>query len=280
MKENTHLSIKDFSKFTGVKQSTLRYYDEIGLLPPVSRGENNYRYYLPYQIIILNFIHVLIDLGVPLSTIKDMVHERTPESVIDLLSKQEEKLDVKLKELQTAYSIIHTFRGNIQTGLAANSGEITVSYMDAMNIVLGPENDFEDKTSFYLPFIDFCNMAQEHRINLRYPIGGYHYDIDSFVSNTGKPDRFFSQDPTGNMAREAGIYLTAYKYGYYGMFDDTPKHMLAYAEERGLEFTGPVYVMYLLDEISIVDPDKYLSRITVMVSDRPKQRIRQERKLP
>ena len=274
MKENTHLSIKDFSKFTGIKQSTLRYYDEIGLLPPESRGDNNYRYYLPYQIIILNFINVLIDLGVPLSTIKDMVHERTPESVIDLLSKQEEKLDVKLKELQMAYSIIHTFRGNIQAGLAADSGEITVVEMDAMSIVLGPENDFENKPSFYLPFIDFCNMAQEYRINLRYPIGGYHYDMDSFIKKTGQPDRFFSQDPTGNLVREAGRYLTAYKYGYYGQFDDTPLQMCAYAEERGFEFTGPVYVMYLLDEISIVEPEKYLSRITVMVSDRPKQRIK------
>lgn len=267
MKETTLLSIRDFSEFTGIKQSTLRYYDEIGLLPPISRGENNYRYYVPFQIITLNFISVLTDLGVPLSTIKEMNFERTPESVIDLLDRQEELLDFKLNELQKSYSIIHTFRKNIQSGLASQAGDIGLTDLGEANIVLGPENDFKDKTTFYEPFINFCNRANEYRINLRYPIGGYHYSMEKFLETPNRPNRFFSQDPIGNVKREAGRYLVAYNYGYYGQFPGVPKRIGEFAEDNKLTFTGPVYVQFLLDEISTVDPDKYMSRISVRIKE-------------
>jgi len=261
------LSIKEFSEFTGVKQSTLRYYDEIELLPPMSRGENNYRYYIPSQIITLNFISVLIELGIPLSTVKEMCSHRTPETVIELLSRQEEILDMKLNELQTAYSIIHTFRRNIQIGLSARPDEIALQDLEEARIVLGPENDFHEKPTFYEPFINFCNRSNDYRINLRYPIGAYHYDIGRFLREPGKPNKFFSQDPAGNHTREAGRFLVTYNYGYYGEFDGIPDRIAAFTNENNLTCEGPVYVVYLLDEISKTEPDEYMSRITVRVRE-------------
>jgi len=268
MDNTTLLSIKEFSKFTGVSQSTLRYYDEIGLISPISRGENNYRYYVPFQIILLNYINVLIDLGVPLSTIKDMNKCRTPDNVIDLLSRQEGKLDHQMHELRTAYSIIHIFRKNIQNGLTAAAGEVAVKEMGGTRYILGPKADFTNTKSFYKPFIDFCNSATEYRINLRYPIGGYHDSMANFLKAPGQPDRFFSLDPLGNCAGKEGKYLVGYRRGYYGEFGDVPQKMAAYAEEHNLAFSGPVFVLYLLDEISMIEPEEYLSRITVGVTKR------------
>ena len=141
MNDSTLLSIKEFSNFTGVTQSTLRYYDEIGLLPPAERGENNYRYYIPFQIITLNFISVLVDLGIPLANINEMVKNRTPESMIELLSQQETILDRRLYELRSAYSVIHTFRRNIQNGLMGHAGEVRIETLDEINYVLGPVNE-------------------------------------------------------------------------------------------------------------------------------------------
>ena len=43
--QNSHMSIKEFSRLTGISRELLRFYDKIGLLTPESRGENNYRYY-------------------------------------------------------------------------------------------------------------------------------------------------------------------------------------------------------------------------------------------
>jgi len=39
------MKIQQLAKETGVAAKTIRYYEEIGLLPPPSRTENNYRQY-------------------------------------------------------------------------------------------------------------------------------------------------------------------------------------------------------------------------------------------
>ena len=269
MNDQTLLSIKQFAKYMGIKQSTLRFYDEIGLLTPAERGEeNNYRYYTPNQSITLNFINVLIELGVPLAEIKNMSDSRTPENVIELLSRQEVILDRRLHELRTSYSIIHAFRKNIQNGLLAHEDEIRVENLDESHFVLGPANDFSAHDAFYEAFMIFCNSAKEFRINLQYPIGGYHYDIDGFLNAPNKPDKFFSLDPIGNCIQEAGQYLVGYTRGYYGEFGDLPKRMASYAAEHGLSCAGPVYTLYLLNEVSISDEKQYLARLAVSVSNK------------
>ena len=273
MDEGTLLSIKEFSDFTGVNQSTLRYYDEIGILPPASRGDNNYRYYAPFQIIKLNYINVLVDLGVPLSVIKDMDMNRTPQSVAELLGKQEIKLDRRLRDLHNAYSLIHTYRKNIQYALNAEHGDIKIEELDEMRLVLGHVNNFEkNNVTFYEEFIRFCVDADKRRINLRYPIGSYHDDVNSFLKSPDRPDRFFSLDPFGNAARPEGKYLVGYARGYYGEFGDMPEKIYNYAKEFDLTIKGPVYVVYLLDEISIPRPEQYLARIAISVSHKKQQK--------
>ena len=268
MNDSTLLTIKEFSEFTGVSQSTLRYYDEIGLLPAAERGENNYRYYIPFQLITINFINVLVDLGIPLSTIKELAAERTPESMIDLLRRQEVILDYKLYELRTAYSIIHTYRNSIQDGMLASEGDVFTQEFDEARLILGPINDFARHDTFYSSFVNFCNAANDNRINLRYPIGGFHANIDAFFDSPGRPDRYFSFDPIGNAVRKKGLYLVGYERGYYGEFDVLPVKMAKYAKEHSLSFSGPVYTIYLHDEICMVNPDQYLSRTMVAVSDK------------
>lgn len=266
MNDSTLLSIKEFAHLAKTKQSTLRYYDEIGLLSPVSRGGNNYRYYLPYQTIVLNFINVFIDLGFPLSVIKELKEHRDPEGLLRLLTQQEVTLDIKLRELQTAYSIIHTYRNNIQVGLLAHEDEISIHEFVDSPIILGPINDFTNAGQFYEPFMNFCNSSDKYGINLRFPIGGIHDSMDLFLDAPSQPTRFFSVDPTGNCKRKAGKYLVGYTRGYYGQFGDLPQRMVSYAKEHNLIFKSPVYVIYLLDEISIIDKDQYLSQVTVAVS--------------
>ena len=38
-------TIKELADIAGVTTRTLRYYDEMGLLPPAEVGDNSYRYY-------------------------------------------------------------------------------------------------------------------------------------------------------------------------------------------------------------------------------------------
>ena len=266
MSNSALLSIKEFSEFTGVHQSTLRYYDKIGLLSPAKRGKNDYRYYTLLQRTTLNFIRVLINLSVPIAEIRDMVNEREPENVIELLRRQEAILDHKLHELRTAYSILHVYHKNIRNGLMGNEGDVRAEELGGMQYILGPVNDFGDCDDFYEPYKHFCSSADELKINLNYPVGGYHEDMDAFLNEPNRPNKFFSIDPTGTCTRMAGEYLIGYSRGYYGHLGDLPAKMVAYAEEHALYPKGPVYVEYLLNEICIKEPEQLLSRISVCVT--------------
>ncbi|MDR0917085.1 MAG: MerR family DNA-binding transcriptional regulator [Oscillospiraceae bacterium] len=266
------LSIKAFAELTGMNQSTLRYYDKIGLFSPVKRGENGYRYYSPQQTVTVNLVNVLNDLQTSLKDIGEQEKSRTPESILELLTKQETKFDNEMRRLHLAYSITHVFRNLIQEGIAANEYEISDVKSDALPLILGAINDFSENRFFYETFIRFCQEAKSNRVNLSYPVGGFFNSIDDFVSESSQPARFFSLDPAGLEEKAAGRYLVGYTRGYYGEMGDVGQRLLAYAEEHKLSFTGPLYVIYLHDEISEKDTSRYLAQVSVSVAPKRAKR--------
>ncbi|MDR3314116.1 MAG: MerR family transcriptional regulator [Oscillospiraceae bacterium] len=264
------LSIHEFAKFTGLEQTTLRYWDDIGLFSPVQRNEeNNYRCYAPQQITTVNFITVLSKLGIPLKTISSIEGERTPENIVELIEQQENKLDMEMRRLRESYSIIHRLRDLIRSGLKADTGVITTATLEDTSYIPGPPNDFTDDKYFYETFMRFCQEAKRLRINLGYPVGGYFSSMEAFLAEPSHPDYFISVDPTGYDKRPAGEYIVGYTYGYYGEMGDLPQRMADYALAHGLVTQGPLYVVYIHDEICIHEPSRYLSRASVAFTRAP-----------
>ncbi|MBQ4827318.1 helix-turn-helix domain-containing protein [Leisingera sp. HS039] len=66
-------SIGQLSKTTGVKVPTIRYYEEIGLLPQPGRNAGNQRRYGQDGMNALGFIKHARDLGFPLEDIKSLM---------------------------------------------------------------------------------------------------------------------------------------------------------------------------------------------------------------
>lgn len=262
------LSIKEFSKLSGIETSTLRYWDEIGLFSPAMRNpENNYRYYTPPQIVAVNFITVLGNLNVPLKMIDEIERNRTPEGLVDLSEQQESILQMRMRKLQESFSIICTRRQLIKAGLRADTSKIAIEELPERMFILGPPSGrIAEGDGFYQPFVKFRDRAQKLRINLDYPIGGYRESLEVFAAGPAESDRFFSLDPTGNVTWEAGEYLVGYTRGYYGEYGDLPQQMLDHAREQGLTCSGPAYILYLHDEICLKDPSQYLAQISVAVN--------------
>jgi DNA-binding transcriptional MerR regulator/ADP-ribose pyrophosphatase YjhB (NUDIX family) len=72
-------SIQEVARTSGVTARTLRYYDEIGLLEPACIGRNGYRYYEREQLLRLQHILLLREMGLDLATIRGSVDaERDP----------------------------------------------------------------------------------------------------------------------------------------------------------------------------------------------------------
>ena len=66
-------TIGKLSKTSGVKVPTVRYYEQIGLLPPAERSEGNQRLYDGRALARLAFIRHARDLGFPLEAIRDLL---------------------------------------------------------------------------------------------------------------------------------------------------------------------------------------------------------------
>jgi DNA-binding transcriptional MerR regulator len=62
-------TIKEISRLAGVSTRTIRYYDQIGLLPPAEIGGNGYRYYDRSSLLALQQILFFRELDVPLKKI-------------------------------------------------------------------------------------------------------------------------------------------------------------------------------------------------------------------
>jgi len=268
--DKDYLSIREFAEFVGITVETLRHYDRKGVFSPAMHGkefENKYRYYTPTQITTIKMIRVLSEIGVPLQTIKELAHDRTPENLMKLMSKHKEIVADELRFLHEVHSVISTFLDLLIIGMSAIETEISVSELPEQRIILGEANDFGGSSGFYGEFLRFCNASHEPKLNLSYPVGWYFESMDVFSSNPSLPTRFFSLDPKGHEKKAAGLYLIGYTRGYYGQTNGLPERMVAFAKKNGLLFNGPVYNLYLFDEMSIADPEQYLLQVSASVKE-------------
>jgi len=274
MEDTDLLGIRDFAKYVGTKQSILRHYDSIGLFKPIHRGKNGYRYYSPLQVTTFNMVKVLCTLKTSLRDITALQRNRTPESILDHLEKQEAKFDAEMYRLHESYAITHMYRRLIREALSVDENMIIEKQMPEAPVFIGNENEYNGTKSYFKAFTAFCQYAQKSNINLSYPIGAIFADIDVFTKRSAMPNYFFSTDPRGLKRIAAGHYLIAYTRGYYGSMNDLSARISEYANERNLCFDGPVYSLYLLDEVSIHNPDSYMARISVRLKtpERTRQR--------
>ncbi len=265
-----HLTINEFAQIVGMTATALRHYDRQDIFKPDRHGiefENLYRYYTPQQITMVRMCRVLAYIGVPLQTIRSLTQHRSPEKLLKLLRKQKGRVEASVFRLREILSTINVLMELISTGLSVAENDIYIAKMPEQNIVLGDVNDFSDSAGLHREFARFCGSLRRHGLNPSYPIGGYFVDMDVFLELPSCPTRFFSLNPDGPERIAEGLYLVAYTRGYYGETNDTPQRMVAFAKNHGLVFNGPVYQIYLHDEICIADPNQYLLQISASVRD-------------
>ncbi len=76
-------TISEFAKLRNININSIRYYEKIGVLKPVSIDKKNgYRYYSLNQLSQIDAISLLIDLGIPLKNFSDFIN---PDDSIELM---------------------------------------------------------------------------------------------------------------------------------------------------------------------------------------------------
>jgi DNA-binding transcriptional MerR regulator len=97
--------IGELSKCADVPEKTIRYYEEIGLLPPARRSTNGYRVYDEADVERLRFIRRARALDIALDEIAEILafrerHEPPCKYVMDVMHEQIEKVEERIRNLQ------------------------------------------------------------------------------------------------------------------------------------------------------------------------------------
>jgi Cu(I)-responsive transcriptional regulator len=99
------MNIGELARETGISTKLIRHYEDIGLIPKVSRTENGYRKYLEQDINYLRFVRRSRELGFSLEDIKKLMSlwknkTRSSSQVKVLAEKHLKELDKKLKQIK------------------------------------------------------------------------------------------------------------------------------------------------------------------------------------
>lgn len=105
------LSTKDVAKMFNISVSTIRYYEKIGIIPPIQRDENGYRIYTNST---LNWIYLMKSLrnaGLSIDSLlefsrlsQEQGEERKKQK--EILQNQLQEIDEKLAEMQRVRKLL------------------------------------------------------------------------------------------------------------------------------------------------------------------------------
>src|SRR5437868_14826167 len=108
MNEPRLYTIEQVAARTGLTKRTLRYYEEVGLLPPTDRTEGNYRRYSEDDIARLERIKKLRELlGFSLADIRKLLEADDERDHIKVAYKQETEPAAKIAQLDRIDELIH-----------------------------------------------------------------------------------------------------------------------------------------------------------------------------
>lgn len=108
------LTIGKLAKQAGVTTKAIRHYEKIGLLPPVKRGDNRYRYYDENHIYQLRFIRRAQKLGLTLTEIGELMDLARDVRCNELRASLDKIFSRKIREYKLKIAALQTFRNHLQ----------------------------------------------------------------------------------------------------------------------------------------------------------------------
>lgn len=105
------LSIKQFSRITAIPESTLRYYEQEGILPPAGRTPAGYRQYTAEQILPAKFLYSLRLAEVPLEQVRAYQTAGNQDHRRATLERWQQELTQRITRLQLARLFVESLMG-------------------------------------------------------------------------------------------------------------------------------------------------------------------------
>ncbi len=129
--------VGEFSKLSQVSVKTLRYYDELGLLKPSQVDKfTSYRYYRANQLLRLNRILALKDLGFPLEQLAQIVDEQvTPEQIQGMLQLRQAELQQYIETEQARLARVQARLHQLEQEKEMSTHDVVMKKVEPQTVV-------------------------------------------------------------------------------------------------------------------------------------------------
>jgi DNA-binding transcriptional MerR regulator len=123
------MRISEVSQQSGISSDTLRYYERIGLIPPVNRNESGIRDYSELDVRRVEFIKCMRSAGLPIEVLIEyygLVQEgdQTIEARKAILVEQRTQLTTRMEELQKTLDLLNYKIGMYENALVEKEQEL------------------------------------------------------------------------------------------------------------------------------------------------------------
>ena len=273
MSYKTRLKIGEFSRLMQVTVKTLRHYEQKGLLTPDEVDEwTGYRYYNISQMLRLNSIRQLQQLGFTLDEIKNLFDD---ESHIPSV----EQLTEKIEETERQLKLLITRRNQL---LELIDSRKKIKTMEKFSIESLPEiivASHREIISDYSALGMLCYTVigpEMQRLGCKCPPPGYCFTVEHNKEYTPTDIDIEYCEQVEEMGNDSNIIqfkklpsvpkaLCMKHYGPYERFYESFTKAFAYMDEHGYEIADKPRTCYIDGIWNQEDPEKWLSIIQIPI---------------
>lgn len=267
----TTYTVGEFAKLWGMTRQTLIYYDNIGLLPPTFKNqENNHRFYSVEHYHQLEFIHQFQSLSITLATILDYKKDPSQEKLVGILTEEKLKLQRRMADDASAIEVI-------------NNKLKLLNHLNKRELVF--EEFMEQRYLKVIPFDTPKDAPSKSKIDYAYftLLNDFYQKGHPFMFNGGAlVSQKLSEDMCQNACgfyiefpyskkEMANLILPAGKYlsiSFEGDWDNALTYYQAlkdYAQNHALTLIGDFFEEFITYNQGIDDYKNYLYKLSIRV---------------
>lgn len=106
------MNISEAARRSGLSAKTIRYYEEVGLISPASRGDNGYRQYDSRSLEELNFLARSREVGFDLEECRQLLelhrdHSRQSRHARELVLEKSQQLQERIEQLTAMQRVLN-----------------------------------------------------------------------------------------------------------------------------------------------------------------------------
>ena len=263
------LKIGDFSRLGRISVKALRYYDEIGLLKPVTVDQfTGYRYYTADQLLRLNRIVMLKNIGLSLDDVAKLVDDNLSSGhIIRMLRVKLEEIRSRLRDDQSRLGQVEEWLKQIEKEGFMPDLQVDIKKIEKQKVA-SLRRTIPTYKDICMLFDELCGFLEEKKAKwIGPPMAIYHdteykendVDVELVVPITGSlmvAGRIVVRELEGVDQAACVIHK-----GPYENFGQTYGFIMDWLEKSTWEMNGPNREVYLQGPSQSNDPKAYLTEL-------------------